>query len=462
MAGALEAYRPPETHLAVRLSAGNLVAGGKIMILEGGENGTDGHRVTLDHLFRRAGVRHPEALALADPPNRETFTAGPPRRLSYIEADRAISAFAARLMGLGLPTDTVVGVQLPNTIECVIALLGILRAGMIAAPLPALWHRREIATALGRAGAKALVTASRVGAHGHADIAMQAAAELFPIRYVCGFGESLPDGMVPLDDVFVAGPGGAVVPPIRTGHAAAHVATVTFDVTRDGVAPIMRSHNALIAAGEAVVREAGMAAGTAIISSIPLSSIAGIAVTLLPWLEAGGTLHLHHGFDVETFSAQRGSLGAAAVVLPGPVVGPLHEAGLLRASVGTIALWRSPERRTTAPAWTGDGVLVDVLAGDEASLAAARRDGRANIILTSGAPGGVARVGGYRFGLAELETLVAAADPGAVIVSVPDALTGERLAGSSADPEALRQALEENGVSRLISGAFRRRNDMAA
>ena len=31
---------------------------------------------TLDDLFRRAGVRHPHTLALADPPNLEAFTDG--------------------------------------------------------------------------------------------------------------------------------------------------------------------------------------------------------------------------------------------------------------------------------------------------------------------------------------------------------------------------------------------------
>ena len=52
-----------------------------------------------------------------------------------------ISAIAARLRALGLHTDAVVGVQLPNTVESVLTILGVLRAGMIAAPLPLLWRR---------------------------------------------------------------------------------------------------------------------------------------------------------------------------------------------------------------------------------------------------------------------------------------------------------------------------------
>ena len=95
--------------------------------------------------------------------------------------------------------------QLPNTVESVIAFLGVLRAGMIAAPMPLLWRQQDIVAALGHIGAKAIVTSSRIGTTAHAEIAMRAAAELFPIRHVCGFGRNLPDGIVSLDDVFTLG-----------------------------------------------------------------------------------------------------------------------------------------------------------------------------------------------------------------------------------------------------------------
>ena len=97
--------------------------------------------VTLDDLFRRIGVRHPDALALIDPPNREDFTDGAPRALSFAQADRAISALAEKLRELGLQTDTVVAMQLPNTVESIVAFLGVLRAGMIATNAQALMLR---------------------------------------------------------------------------------------------------------------------------------------------------------------------------------------------------------------------------------------------------------------------------------------------------------------------------------
>src|SRR3569833_2277596 len=99
--------------------------------------------LTLDDLFRRALVRNAHEPALHDPPHR------------------AIAVFAETFRSLGLHTVTVVGMQLPNTVESVIAFLGIVRAGMVAAPLPVLWRRQEMVEALGRAGAKAIVTAAR-------------------------------------------------------------------------------------------------------------------------------------------------------------------------------------------------------------------------------------------------------------------------------------------------------------
>ena len=41
----------------------------------------DNGGATLDELFRRAGVQSADKIALIDPPNRSSFTDGPPRRL---------------------------------------------------------------------------------------------------------------------------------------------------------------------------------------------------------------------------------------------------------------------------------------------------------------------------------------------------------------------------------------------
>ncbi len=91
--------------------------------------------MTLDTLFRRAALRSPAKVALVDPPHRRTFADGPPRHITYASADRMIDAIARRLHRFGLPRRSVVGLQCLNLAEGVLALLGVLRAGLIAAPL---------------------------------------------------------------------------------------------------------------------------------------------------------------------------------------------------------------------------------------------------------------------------------------------------------------------------------------
>ncbi len=76
-----------------------------------------GGRATLDELLRRAAQRRPDDIALPDPPNRESFTDGSPRRLTYAQADRMVSAIAGRLRRMGLHTDAIVGIQIANTVE---------------------------------------------------------------------------------------------------------------------------------------------------------------------------------------------------------------------------------------------------------------------------------------------------------------------------------------------------------
>ncbi|MBI3704818.1 MAG: acyl--CoA ligase [Rhizobiales bacterium] len=335
---------------------------------------TAGDGTTLDDLFRRAGVRHPEALALIDPPNRASFTDGAPRRLSYAQADRAISGFAAYLRRLGLATDTVVALQLPNTVEGVIALLGTLRARMIAAPLPLLWRKQEMVDALGRIGAKAIVTMSHIGETSHVELAMQTAVELFPIRYVCAFGRDLPDGVVPLDEIFTSEPVEVAPPPTRPGSAAAHVAAVTFDLGIDGPVAVARSHNQLVAGGLAPYLESGAASDAAILSAIPPASFAGISLSVLPWLLNGGTLSLHHAFDPATFAAQCAQQENGTVVLPGPALAAVAATGSLGDKTKSIvALWRSPERLATCAAWHGEAALIDIASFGEIGLLASRR-----------------------------------------------------------------------------------------
>lgn len=335
---------------------------------------------TIDDLFRRAANRRPDALALLDPPNRAEFTDGAPRRLTYASADRIVSAIAGRLRQLGLPTDSIVACLLPNTVESVLTILGVLRAGMIAMPMPLLWRRGEAVPALSRVGAKALITCRRIGATDSLALAMQIAADVFPIRHVCAFGGAMPDGIVAMDDLFDTTP--LPLPPLeREQRPAAHLCAVTWDVTAEGLVPVARNHIAMMAGGLAVLLEARIGEDAVIMSALAPGSFATLATTFIPWLVSGGTLSLHQPFDAAAFAQQRREHGPGVFALPGPLLPRLAGAGLLGGEAGTtvIGLWRAPERIGRSPAWRDpQTALVDVHAFGETALFAARRrsDGR--------------------------------------------------------------------------------------
>jgi hypothetical protein len=332
--------------------------------------------ITIDDLFRRAASRHPGAIALADAPNRASFTDGPPLRLSYAEADRMVSAIAGRLRRLGLSTDAIVGIQLPNTAENILTLLGVLRAGLIPAPLPLLWRRADAVTALARVGAKALITCRRVGNFDHGDLATRVAAEVFSIRYVCAFGSHPPDGVVPLDDLFTAAKIDPVAPLERDGNPAVHLAVITFEIGEDGPVPVARRHLELLAGGLSVLLESRLEQEASLLSTIAPTSFAGICLTLVPWLLTGGTLGLHHTLDADIFARQRRDDRCRTLILPAAAAFRLAETGLFAHEGPTtiLAAWHAAERLAASADWAErDAVLVDVPIFGEAGLIAARR-----------------------------------------------------------------------------------------
>jgi hypothetical protein len=467
--------------------------------------------LTLDDLFRRAAVRNADALALADPNDRATFTGGASKTLTYAEADRAIWNTAARLRALGLSTDAVVAFQLPNTVESVITLLGILRAGMIAAPLPMLWREAEITSALSDLGAKALLTASHINGTDHCAIAMRAAASLFSIRHVCVFGRDLSGGVASFESV----DSGDAPFGHRRSDEARHAAVVTFETTAHGPQPIVRNHGQIMAGAAAALGSRVLPADVRVLSALPLSSFAGLALTVLTWLRSGGALILHQPFDAEQFFAQQRVYECAILTAPARLAGVV--ASEIRRRGGALdtvlALWRAPEHPDRR---VKDDALIDIEAIGEFALRGRARvarpadvaippilftqrsltgtlmlsgpmvagagpfgdisdAGAANAPIDTGypcridnneltvtaSPAAMVGVGGYRIPRAEIDAVTASLPPGTIIAALPDALLGQRLIGTATDAGQAETSLSERGVTPLIGRAFTRRRAAA-
>ena len=328
---------------------------------------------TLAVLFQRILTRRPDTLALVDPPNKQRITGQTPRQLTYAQADRAISALAAHFAESGLPSHSVIAVQMPNTIEFMLTVLAAHRAGLVVAVLPQLWRQAELVSALNRTSARAIVTTGKIDGVLHADLAMNAAAEVFSIRHVCGFGSDLPEGMASLDHAMA-----------KDAHPTRHViqdgrkaAVISFDMTADGFRAVPRPHLSLIAGGLAISLEADVPQGATIMSAFAPGSFAGLSASMVTWLLSGGTLVLHHPFDEELLAREITFQRCDTLIAPAQLALRLDELDLgarLPDLRNVIGLWRAPEQVLSSPSWMARHVtMTDVYLFGEAGLFGARR-----------------------------------------------------------------------------------------
>src|SRR3984885_11738590 len=390
---ALESDTTTGSHLLDGVSPGDMVAKTRPstqMILQSDAVIQTNVSPTLDGLFRRILARQPEALALLDPLNKPRVTGQPPKRLTFAQADRAISALSAHFIEAGLPANSVIAVQLPNTVEFMLTVLAAHRAGLIVALLPLLWRQAELTVALNRTGARAIVTMSKVDGVSHADLAMNAAVEAFSIRHVCGFGSDLPEGMASLDLALSSGSTTSRTI-VQDGRRAA---VVTFDVIADGFRAVPRTHLNLIAGGLAVFLESRVLQGATLMSACTPSSFAGLTSSLLVWLLSGGTLALHHPFDGDALEQQINDDCCDTLIAPAPMALRLAEIDMpsrLPTLRNVIGLWRTPEQVASSALWPAQTArFTDIYLFGEAGLFGACRaaDGAAAPIMPGphGAP----------------------------------------------------------------------------
>ncbi len=312
-------------------------------------------------------------MALIDPVNKPRITGQPQLKLTYEQADRAISALAGHFIEAGLPTHSVIAVQMPNTVEFVLTVLAAHRAGLVVALFPLLWRQAELVAALNRTSARAIVTTSKVDGVIYADLAMNAAAEAFSIRHVCGFGSDLPEGMSPLDQA-MARPSNVARSIIQDGRKAA---IISFDITSEGFRAVPRTHLSVIAGGLALSIESDVPQGASMMSAFAPSSFAGLSSSLAVWLLSGGTMVLHHPFDGEVLESQIREHRCETLIAPAQLAFKLDELDLasrLPSLHNVIGLWRSPEQVASSPPWTSrQASLTDAYLFGEAGLFAALR-----------------------------------------------------------------------------------------
>ena len=263
--------------------------------------------------------------------------------------------------------------QLPNTVELPLTVLAAHRAGLVVALFPLLWRQAELVAALNRTSARAIVTSARIDGVAHSELAMNAAAEAFSIRHVCGFGGDLPEGMASLDQA-LAQPSSAARHVVQDGRKAA---IISFDVTSDGFRAVPRTHLSLIAGGLALSLESDLPQGATLMSAFAPSSFAGLASSVATWLLSGGTLAMHHPFEADMLEQDLREHRCDTLIAPAQLAFRLDELDLdarLPTLRNVIGMWRAPEQVTSSPPWRAQRAsLTDAYLFGEAGLFGARR-----------------------------------------------------------------------------------------
>ena len=254
----------------------------------------------IDALLRARVSQFGDITAITDPLNREALLDGPFRTLTWPELDEQVSRLAQVLLAEGVGTGDVVGIQLPNTVEIVVAFLAIVRIGAIVAPFPVQYRAWELTHLSNVAQVRAFLTASRIGQRPAAAELAGLRPQIPSLRWVGVFGAGLDEQMAAADD--------------RAGLAA-HLAHFSPDPndcvticwtsgTESTPKGVPRTHYDWMAMCTGTVEGPDLTADDVLLNPFPMVNMAGINGMFLPWLKVGGLLVQHHPFDLATFLRQ--------------------------------------------------------------------------------------------------------------------------------------------------------------
>jgi acyl-CoA synthetase (AMP-forming)/AMP-acid ligase II len=266
--------------------------------------------LTLDDYFRANTARFNHRVAVVDAPNREAFTDGAPRSLSWLDLEKEVTQLCRVLVQDGLTKDDIIIMQLPNCIEQFVVYMSCARLGVIVTPLPIQYRKHELKHVLSRTSAKAVITCRRIGNHAHAAMFSALGAELPHQLSVYAFsmpGGVLPEGAQALDlRMSLAVDGSQLDDYLSHSQVSANdVFSICWTSGTEAMPKgVPRSHNEWLVLGPTAIESANLSQGSRMLCPFPLVNMAGISVGLCAWLMLGGTVVQHQPFNLEVFLGQ--------------------------------------------------------------------------------------------------------------------------------------------------------------
>ncbi len=328
-------------------------------------HGTWAH-LTLDALVETAVRARPGRRSFIDALDIETWSDLRPKATNAGEFGALVTHFARQMLSLGLHQGDPVIVAMPNCVDGVASLLGLIAAGLVPCPVSVVANAREIQTAAEVTGAKAIITVNRYADFRPSEAAREAASRFYGVRFICAFGPNAPEGVVSLDDWKDSELSDEPMP-LNLSTAPA---LITLDKSADSVTAHMRTHGQVISDALALSAISGLTGRGAIVATFAPVSAAGFVSTVAAPLISGTMVTLHGPFEPEVLRAQMMDSPEAIVVLPATVEAHIRKV-LGLALRDTIIVTRDLE--TARPA-ISPGRVTELLSLGETALWSLLRD----------------------------------------------------------------------------------------
>ena len=278
--------------------------------------------ITVDDLLKETLAGDHAELAVIDPSNREALDGVEPGRLTWDEFDERIDRLAASFHQLGLRKDDRIVAQLPNTIDAVLTPFASARLGLILSPVVMQFRKHELGHVFEKVEPAAFVTIPSF--HDFDQAALGAQLCKAHGAQLLMFGDA-PDGATSLDDAMRHADRDALARyrsenPVSAGEVFTICWTSGTESQPKGVP---RNHNHWVLNGDVMVEATAMKSGDTILNPFPLVNIGSIGGLMMPWLRCGGTVVLHHPFDVGVFLTQLQQEKVSYTIAPPAVLGAL-------------------------------------------------------------------------------------------------------------------------------------------
>ncbi len=272
-------------------------------------------KLTVDALLTTAVGARPGRRSFSDAPDLVAWCDLQAKTTTVGEMGDLVDRFVRQILTLGLKPGDPVLVAMPNCVDGVVALLGLIAAGYVPCPVSVVASEAEMVEAAQAVSAKAIVTVNRYVTLAPSEKARIAASRYYGIRFVCAFGPGAPQGVVSLDEWEDSELAPAPAPQTN----AAQTAIITFDRTQHGLAPHARTHAQVISDALALSATSGLTSRGSIITTFAPVSAAGFIATVAAPLISGTSVALHGPFDPFVLRAQINAAPEAIVVLPAAV-----------------------------------------------------------------------------------------------------------------------------------------------